>query len=191
MRQHIASLYQLYRGYILSFNSFSIPIEKNNRNWPLFTHKIISYWSNVGLSLGFYPWSEESNRDLAWYSNGDKCILHLETENNPTRIKHTIKKLAESDEKYKIGIVFVTDKSFTENDLNNEIRRINYGEVLIITTWWKHESDYIESGKYQQYCYPVTGHLIKGGTAEELERATCVWGKYGTLRMIFQAEPNW
>lgn len=189
--QHTMNLHQLYRGYILSFNSLSIPIEKNIRNRPLFTHKIISYWSNVGLSLGFYPWSEESNRDLGWYSNGDKCILHLETENQHTRIKHTINKLVESDEEYKIAIIFAADDSFTEDDLNNEIRRINNGESLIITTWWKHESNPIKSGKHEQYCYPVTGHLIKGGAAYKLERATCIWDRYGTLRMSFEGEPNW
>jgi len=145
----------------------------------------------VGLSLGFYPWSEENRRDLGWYSSDDECILHLETENNPGRVEHTIKKLSDSDEEYKIGIIFIVNESFSENELKNKIKRINHGQSLVITTWWNQESDHIESGKLQQYCYPVTGHFVTGGIVENLSRATCVWDQYGALRMFFETEPNW
>ena len=193
MRLKKLNLYQLYRGYILSFHSLSIPVEKDRRNWDLFTHKIISYWSNVGLSLGFYPWCEEERRDLGWYSNRDEdeCILHLETENSPSRIKHTISKLKKSKEKYKVGIIFITDKDFTTDNLKKELKQINIGETLIISTWWNKEVDSQESGDHEQYYYLVTGHLIENGTISDLEEAECIWDKYGTLRMIFKEEPNW
>ncbi len=184
------NLHQLYRGYVLSFSSNNIPIDwdEDDYNRPLFTHKILSYWSNVGLSLGFYPWCEESQRDLGWYSKENNCILHLESENSSERIEKTITKLAESTEKFKIGIIFVGESSkFEEKDLFDKLSAIKNDEALIITTWWNQESEVI---KDQQYNCLVTGHLIKKGIVENLEKAICVWDKYGSLRMIFQDEPN-
>ncbi len=62
---------------------------------------------------------------------------------------------------------------------------------MIISTWWNKERSDDPKDDHKQYYYLVTGHLIKNGTIEDLEEAACIWDQHGTLRMIFEEEPNW
>ena len=151
----LINLEQLYRGYVLSFDSLCIPIDEYKKNRPLFTHQVISYWSRTGLSLGFKPWCEEERMDLAWYDEDDEPVLHLESENDVHRLENTIKKLNESAIEFKVGIIHASteyDDGWT-SEIIEDADRNNY---LYICTWWK--PDEMVGDHYR---YLVTGHLIE------------------------------
>ncbi len=181
------NLEQLYRGYILSFQSLGVQVYKSARNRPLFTHQVISYWAKVGFALGFYPWCEDMRKDLGWYMHDDKCVLHLESENDHKDIIETLKALNKSDAMYRIGVLFKNEK-YNEDKWSKQLTKLLKKEkkTLVITTWWKQEE-----AKDSAYHYLVTGHTVISGRVKSLQKACCVWPKFGTLGIIFPKEPNY
>ena len=196
---------RLFIGFIRSFHLLNITIDKGFRNRSLFTHEVISYWGRVGLSLGYLPWCEEPTgetdkrkRDLGWYDiENEEYVLHLETENNPGRIEHTIEKLRYSGEEYRIGIIFAKAADSLSH-LEKQLKQIKTGTTLIITTWWgenRAEGPTDEDGNLEENesWYKVTGHIVESGHVKLIDReAFLVWPQYGnTLKMIFKNDTNW
>jgi len=186
------NLKQLYRGYVLSFHSLGVQIYENERNRPLFTHQVISYWARVALSLGYYPWAGEGKRDLAWYEKtgkGHQNILHIESENSLQRREHTLEKLKKSSEEYRIGIIFVGAKAQLDEETLKEQLEQDFKEhkTLIITTWWNRK---IEKSDIEG-TYTVTGHYIESGTVTSFEESHLIWREHGFLEIIFPNEASW
>lgn len=187
-------LEQLYNGYVLSFHTLSIPVFENWRDQAQFTHQIISYWARVGLSLGYYSWCEADDRkDIGWYDlslqhskTDNPYVLHIEVENQSDRIKHTLSKLNKSKDPYKLGVLF-NNNEYDKDMWDNELQKITTSNALIITTWWKTE----EELERDEFSTTVTGHIINDGSIHSLQPAYLLWGKYGTLRMVFKEYPNW
>ncbi len=134
------SLEHLLTGFVNSFNSLLLPIDKDGYPNPSQeTIAIINYFRYVGVSLGFESWTEaeEEKYDLDWYDVGNRIILHLESANRPEKMEETIDKLVKSKSKHAIGITW-TKKRFNDFVKEKYLKKLslatreNQREILLI-----------------------------------------------------------
>ena len=105
---------QLLTGFVNSFNSLLLPVEGEDFDQSQETRAILDYFRRLGLALGYYPWCENRKCDLEWerdpdwdHSSKKDVVLHLESENNPDRVSHTLHKLMnQSQADLRIGLVW-------------------------------------------------------------------------------------
>lgn len=180
------SLPRLYRGFVRSYAALNVPIVGDYRNLPLYTHQVISSWSNLGTALGFDCWCEYERHDLDWWENED-LVMHLESENSPRRLEKTIDKLADSKQAtYKVGLVFAGKNVDVVRLLRQKVKKLD--NTLLVTTWWKQSEKHLDR---QGENFVVTGHHVTSGRIDRLEEARLVWPKHGPLHMMFPGKPNW
>jgi hypothetical protein len=184
------NLAQLYRGYVLSFASLDIPVRADERDLPLLEHKVMTYFANLGTSLGFASWSVDKGRNLEWWSHSS-LVLRLECETDPSRLDETVvRKLATCGEAaHRVGILF-SRKGPTELKALLFAHRKNLADALLVTTYWKRHMEAPEEAEEREK-FLVTGHVVRETKIAEFPRACLVWPRQGPLHMYFPDEGNW
>jgi hypothetical protein len=57
--------------------------------------------------MEFYLYGESKKRNLEWYANDNKPVLHLESENHYARAEKTISRLIDSDVDHRSAAKYV------------------------------------------------------------------------------------
>ncbi|MCE7737440.1 MAG: hypothetical protein GPJ54_21295 [Candidatus Heimdallarchaeota archaeon] len=110
-------------GFLRNYCSLKIDIEGMLTSW---TFKSMDYFNQLGKMLGYWVEFEGHRYDQTWfkfnprskYYDDKNLFLHIEHENNESRIDDTIKKLLGDSDKPKvlkrIGIVYPGKACFNE-----------------------------------------------------------------------------
>jgi hypothetical protein len=193
---------QLLEGFVHSFNSLLLPAEP----WvdrAQETHAIVDYFRRLGWALGYYPWCEAGRRDLEWYGRTDatdedysQVVLHLESENDATRLSATIAKLAQAPRHaerpphIRIGLVWAKAATHETPSREDLTRMAAYSahhacELLLVIRCEQVEAT---SANLQQagraWLCPVKAWRAKQGTCDPLDHAQwyILWPEDGGLQ---------
>ncbi len=179
----------LYSGFVNSYNSLLLPAG-NEENTSQDTHAIIEWFRRTGISMGFYPYCEAKKRDLEWYTEDDKAVLHLESENFYMRVEKTINKLIESDANYRVGLMW-TNRAFKDlKTIVQKAKKASKGKkwkMLLIIRSSQEDRDN-EDQKDNTWRCPVRSWLISSGKVKKLDMFYIIWPKQWGYQTIEWAE---
>ena len=115
---------QLLHGFLRNYGNLQFGIDGTHTSW---TFKSMDYFNRLGRLLGYWVEFEGHRYDQTWYKfigeskdyDPDKLFLHLEHENEASRVNETIEKLIGHSDKAKakkrIGIVYPDKNLFLTN----------------------------------------------------------------------------
>lgn len=187
----------IYEGFVRSYCSLCLPSEAENLTQT--TQAVLSYFRNLCLMLGYFPYSEEDLVDLGWYNYKDEPILHLEHENYTEKAKETIDKLFRQLKKgypcFSIAIIWVKSENMAEEIFNYTLGKIkkkpypNLNHVLVILKIEERQKN--KNSDIETYPIKATLYDVNKKSSEPLAEARLIYDKKGWQRMYFPDEDFW
>ncbi len=159
-------LVDLFYGFIQNYWTFGLRFQSSKAKW---THKILGYFSTLGEMLGFVVENEWERYDLVWFTTYPdlllgKPMLHIEHENDSSRLESLLEKVLESKAPSVIAVGYPED---TERHMSfvKKIRKLR-GDIDKEVLFILHPSHYDTT-------IPITGYVFSPGEEdmEQLEAA--------------------
>ncbi|MBN1782728.1 hypothetical protein JW948_16450 [bacterium] len=164
-------LKQVFHGYVQNCHTFKLTAI---HTYHSFTLRELNYFYDLGISLGYQPFTEDSidgrarRMDISWWGKWSRnkgewteLVLHLERENSCSKDKETLEKLfnqvRDYDPSYMIGILTCHDLNRVEYLNKFALRKMKGGEALLIY----HIDQKIED-KTEVHAYLIKGGNISG-----------------------------